>query len=373
MEIIPNPAPSNRLNLPRKGLKKIKSVVISGDQLNLHNLIEVSRFGVSVELSSAEDVLMRLSASQHYIERAVEQGKPIYGVTTGFGGMGHVSICLEELAELQSNLLWFLKAGTGERLPDPDVRAGMLLRANALMRGASGVRLELLERIALFLNAGVTPHVMNLGSIGASGDLVPLANVAGALIGISDDYLVDYQGETMGALAALEQMSLKPLTLAPKEGLALVNGTSMLTAIAAGCLYDSLQITALAFAAHALMLQGLSASNQPFHPYIHDHKPHPGQRFAAARMLELLSGSMLIRDELAGLASHGEGRLIQDRYSIRCFPQFVGPIIDGLAMINRQVEIEMNSATDNPLLDPEADASYHGGNLKCTPLSRQLG
>lgn len=346
----------------QKSLKK-NAVVVQGSGMTIDDLVDVARRGVHAVLSSDESILREVRASQQCVLDAIERGIPMYGITSGFGGMAHVQIAREELEALQTNLPWFLKAGAGDLLPAADVRSTMLLRANALMRGASGIRLELIDRLIIFLNAGVTPQVRCLGSIGASGDLVPLAAIAGAIAGLGDAFLVDFQGETMGARAALYRLGLEPLTLAPKEGLALVNGTSAMSGIAAGCLYDARQLLALTLAAHALALQGLGASLHPFHAFIHDHKPHPGQRFAASRMLALLYGSTLIHDELDLGTKHGGGKMIQDRYSVRCLPQFLGPIIDGLATITGQVELEMNSATDNPLIDAQEGVSYHSGNF----------
>lgn len=336
---------------------------ITGDGLSIQDLIEVGRNGRSVRLCDAPQVLNALEASRATIHAAIGNEHRIYGVNSGFGGMGHVTVPSADTARLQANLLWFLKVGTGDRLPEADVRAAMLLRANSLARGASGVRPELIERLVLFLNAGVTPHVRDLGSIGASGDLVPLAGIAGALIGLDPAFLVDHRGTTMPCTEALERLGLTPLELEPKEGLALVNGTAALTAIAAGCVHDARLVVAVTLAVHALSIQALNASDQPFHPFIHQHKPHPGQLLAAACMRDLLRGSQLLQQP-ASMNSNGEaGRLIQDRYSVRCLPQFLGPVLDGLALIAGQVGTEMNAATDNPLIDGEQGTSHHGGNF----------
>lgn len=336
---------------------------ITGDGLSIRDLVEVGRNGRSVRLSDAPQVVNALEASRATIHAAIGNVHRIYGVNSGFGGMGHVTVPSADMARLQANLLWFLKVGTGGRLPDGDVRAAMLLRANSLTRGASGVRRELIERLVLFLNAGVTPHVRDLGSIGASGDLVPLAGIAGALIGLDPSFLVDHRGTTMPCTEALERLGLAPLELEPKEGLALVNGTAALTAIAAGCVHDAHLVVAVTMAIHALSIQALNASDQPFHPFIHQHKPHPGQLLAAACMRDLLRGSQLL-EQPASINGNGEaGRLIQDRYSVRCLPQFLGPALDGLALIAGQVETEMNAATDNPLIDGEQGTSHQGGNF----------
>ncbi len=338
-------------------------VIVRGQGLTIDEVVRVARYGAKVRLTEEEDVNQRVRASRDYIRRAVEAGEPIYGVTTCFGGMANIAIPKEEAAELQNNLPWSHKTGAGNRLPVADVRASMLLRANALMRGASGIRLEIIQRIVTFLNAGVTPHVHEFGSIGASGDLVPLAYIAGAIIGLDARYKVDFQGEEVDALTALSRLGLSPLRLAAKEGLALMNGTSVMTGIAVNCVHRAQVLLALTMGAHALAMQALRATNQSFHPFIHQHKPHPGQRWAADQMLALLADSRLIRDELDGQHDYRNHDLIQDRYSLRCLPQYMGPIVDGLAQIAQQIEIEANSATDNPLIDWEQQASYHCGNF----------
>jgi phenylalanine ammonia-lyase len=224
--------------------------------------------------------------------------------------------------------------------------------------------MSMVERMATFLNCEATPHVYEFCSIGASGDLSPLSYITASLIGLDDAWKVDYQGRVVGARTLVNELGLGPETLGPKEGLAMVNGTSVMTAIAAGCVHDMQNLLALSFGAHSLLFQGLSATNQSFHPFIHEHKPLPGQMAAAQAMLELLQGSALIADELEGQHEfRGGEQPIQDRYSLRCLPQYMGPIVDGIRQIAGQIEIEMNSATDNPLVDHERGHTYHGGNF----------
>ena len=338
-------------------------VIVRGEGLTIDDVVRVARFGVKARLTEEEQVLARVQASFDYIMQAVDAEKPIYGVTTGFGGMADVLISKEETTELQNNMVWFLKTGAGKRLPNEDVRAGMLLRANSLMQGISGVRLDLIRRIEVFLNAGVTPHVQELGSIGASGDLIPLAAITGALIGSDTCFKVDFNEEEIDALSALEQLGLSQIRLAPKEGLAMTNGTSVMTGIAANCVHDARHLVGLAMGVHALFAQGLGATNQSFHPFIHRHKAHPGQVWSAAQMLALLDGSQLIRDELGSNSPQNNQGLPQDRYSLRCHPQYMGPIIDGLAQIVEQIEVEINSATDNPLIDSDNQRYFNCGNF----------
>jgi len=351
------------LKLPKWQEPNLSNVTVGNRRLSIEEVARVARCGTRVRLNDENDIAERVQASCDYIANAVESGKPIYGVTTGFGGMANTEIAPEEATSLQNNLIWFLKAGAGPKLPTACVRAAMLLRINSHLQGASGIRLELIKRMIAFLNAEVTPHVCELGSIGASGDLVPLAQITGALIGLDESFTVDFKGREMSAIQALEILDLPRINLRPKEGLAMVNGTSVMTGIAANCVRDSQVILALAMGTHALMIQGLSGTNQSFHPFIHKLKPHLGQVWTASKMVELLAGSCLNRDELDGENDYRGHQPIQDRYSLRCLPQYMGPIVDGIAEIAQQIEVEINSVTDNPLIDTENQASYHGGNF----------
>lgn len=338
-------------------------LTVRGDGLTIDDVVRVSRKGGRVRLTDDGDVIARIHASREIIKRAVENGEVIYGVTTAFGGMANIQVQKEAAEALQNNIAWPHKTGVGGRLPESSVRAAMLLRANAMMRGASGVRLELIRRVVDCLNAGFIPHVHEMGSIGASGDLVPLAYILGAVIGLDPCYRVSLNGEEMDCVSALGRIGLPPMKLAPKEGLSVMNGTSVMAGIAAECLHDAQVAMTLALGAHALMFQGMGASNQAFHSFIQDQKPHPGQIWAADRMRDLLNGSRLSQHELNGEHRIRDGEPVQDRYSLRCLPQYMGPLVDGLATIVRQVEVEMNSATDNPLVDPARGVYYYCGNF----------
>ncbi len=334
-----------------------------GHDLTIEDVVRVARFGAPVKLTDDQAVLQRVEAAHDYIVKVARSGKAVYGVTTGFGGMANTMISAEEAADLQENLIWFMKSDAGKLLPTEDVRAAMVIRANTHLLGFSGLRLELIRRLEIFLNAGVTPHVREFGSIGASGDLTPLACITGALIGLDPSFTVDFDGTTMDAISALERLGLPRLKLEPKEGLAMINGTAVMSAVAATCTYDAQKLLALAMGAHALIIQGLMGSNQSFHPFIHDHKPHAGQKWSAAQMLVLLSDSKLIRHELQERSERPSGDLIQDRYSLRCLPQYMGPLVDGIRQIAGQLTVEINSATDNPLIDPDGSQDFHGGNF----------
>ncbi|NER27571.1 MAG: aromatic amino acid lyase [Symploca sp. SIO1C4] len=339
------------------------SVTLGDRHLSINDVISVARYGRQTYLSQNPEIWQRVQASADYISEAVANEEPIYGVTTGFGGMANTVISAEKATELQNNILWFHKAGAGKRLPSEIVRAAMLLRMNSHLHGASGIRWELIERMQIFLNNGVTPYIYELGSIGASGDLTPLTDITGALIGVDPAFKVDFNGEEMSSLEALKRLNLPRLSLRPKEGLAMVNGTSVMTGIAALCVSDAQVLLALAIGAHALLIQGLGGTNQSYHPFLHALKPHKGQTWVAAEMVKLLSGSSLSRDELSGGASHQGNAPIQDRYSLRCLPQYLGPIVDGLKEITEQIEVEINSVTDNPLIDIDRHTNYHGGNF----------
>jgi phenylalanine ammonia-lyase len=337
-------------------------ITIRGEGLTIADIAAVAG-GAKVKLTDDPDVVRRIHESVDYLNRAVESGEQIYGVTTLFGGMADHIVPKDQVAELQASVMGNLKASTGNRLSSADVRASMLLRANSLMHGISALRLEVLQRFETFLNAGATPHVFEVGSIGASGDLVPLAYVAGAILGLGPKYLIDMGGETLDGTTALTRLGLKPIMPGAKEGLALVNGTSVSAGIAANCVYRAEGQLAIAMAAHAMLIQALLGTDQSFHPFVHAHKPHAGQVWTAREMLGLLKGGRMILDESGGNRSHREGHLIQDRYSLRCLPQFFGPIVDGIAQVARQIEVEANSATDNPLIDVPNKTVFHCGNF----------
>ena len=339
------------------------TVILRGRDLTIDDVARVARGGAKVAITADARVADRVRESQEYVTRLVIAGERMYGVTTGFGGKSNTEVSPENACDLQEALLWFLKSGAGGRLSIADVRASMLLRANSLLCGVSGIRMDVIRRFETFLNSGVTPHVRELGSIGASGDLVPLAAIAGAVIGLDNSFKVDVKGKEMGAVDALRAVGLEPERLEPKEGLALVNGSSVMTAIAMNCVFDSRVLFALAMGAHALMFQALRGNTHALHPFIHRHKPHPGQVWAARNMFKLLKGSKWTYGEKRGGFEHSASNLAQDRYSLRCIPQYMGPIVDGLAVIARQVEVEANSATDNPLFDGEGEAYYEGGNF----------
>ncbi|PQA87672.1 HAL/PAL/TAL family ammonia-lyase [Hyphococcus luteus] len=337
-------------------------IKISGDGLSLEQISKVVQ-GERVELADDPAVTARIEASCLRLEEAIKAGEPIYGVSTLYGGMADQSVPPERMSELQHIALWHHKTATGPRLAREDVRAAMLLRANTLAKGYSAVRRELIERYLTFLNNNVSPHTFKRGSIGASGDLVPLSYIGASVVGLGPAFMVDFDGEDIDCISALERLGMKPLKLLPKEGLALNNGTTASTGVAANNLDRACNVTALAFGVQALLFQALLATDHSFHPTIHHVKPHPGQVFVAAEFRTLLKDSKLIRGEAVGNRGHRKGKLIQDRYSMRCLPQYTGPIIDGLANAAKQITTEANTANDNPLIDPDTGEIYHTGNF----------
>lgn len=336
-------------------------IPLEGNYLSLKMLVEIAYGKVDIELTTNSETLNKIQQSHDFIQQAALNQQPIYGVNTPFGGMANQVLTAAETQQLQTNLMYFLKTGTGNYIDDVYVRAGMTILTNALIKGVSGIRKEIIERYIFFLSNKITPQVHELGSIGASGDLVPLASVAGAATILANCYTVKYNDKVYGAEEIAAQFHLPKIALLPKEGLALVNSTAMLTGIAAVNLAHLNNLIALAMHAHALMMQALNASIQPLDAFTHAHKPHPGQIFVASTISDLLSDSKLLRHQ------HNEinpsSNLYQDRYSIRCIPQFLGPVIDGVKSVYNSISIEANSVTDNPLIDIENAQILHGGNF----------
>jgi len=337
-------------------------ITISGEGLTLEQIAAVSN-GAPVRLTDDPEVIRLIKGSVARVREAIEAGEPIYGVSTLYGGMADRIVPIERMVELQHMALWHHKTATGPRLAREDVRAAMLLRANSLAKGFSSVRVELIERYVTFLNRGITPHVFKRGSIGASGDLCPLSYIGASIIGLDPRFLVEFEGEDLSCQEALARVGLEPLELLPKEGLAMNNGTTASTGVAANNMARAQNVATLAFATHALIFQALLATDHSFDPVIHQVKPHPGQVFVADQFRELLKGGALVRTKAAVDEEHKGGDLIQDRYSFRCLPQYTGPIMDALATATRQIVTEANTANDNPLINPETGEVYHTGNF----------
>jgi histidine ammonia-lyase len=329
-------------------------LVLDGASLSLRDVIAVAREGRLFALAPAAREAM--TATRSVVERVVASGVPTYGVNTGFGKLSEISIADAEWAALQRNLVRSHAAGVGTPLPDDVVRAMLLLRANVLAKGTSGARPLLVDALAALLDHDILPVVPSQGSVGASGDLAPLAALALPLIG---EGRVRWRGSEMRATDALAGAGLSPLTLEAKEGLALINGTQAHTAIAALALHDAAVLLETAHVAGAMSLEGLLGTPVPFDERIQQLRGQPGQIAVAATMRALLAGSA-IRD------SHvlGDPR-VQDAYALRCIPQVHGPVADAVAFSRGIVERELNAATDNPLVFADgtmlSGGNFHGG------------
>jgi histidine ammonia-lyase len=319
----------------------MKEILIDFDGMTLDDLAAIARGGAGVRLTAESKA--RISDSRALVEKWLQEGRIIYGVTTGFGALSDVIIPLEETRLLQKNILMSHAAGVGNVLDDEAVRAVMALRIKDLARGHSAVRLETVQRLADLLNEGVLPVIPEKGSVGASGDLAPLAHLALVLIGLGEAF---YEGQRIPGAEALRRCGMEPLQLEAAEGLALVNGTQVTTAIGGLALYDALRLSGTADIAAAMSLEVLMGSRTEFDPRIHQVRPHPGQAAAADNMRRIIQNSEII-------SSHKDCRRIQDAYTLRCSPQVHGASKDAMAYVRNVFETEMNASTNNPLIFSE--------------------
>ena len=330
--------------------------------MSLEEIEAVSREGCRVALDAA--ARKRVVVSRSSIERILAEGETVYGVNTGFGKLSDVRIPAERLAELQANLVRSHAGGVGEPLSEAESRAIVLLRANVLAKGYSGVRPELLELLIALLNESVHPVIPEKGSVGASGDLAPLAHLALVVIGEGEAI---YRGERMAGAEAMRRAGLTPIALTAKEGLALLNGTQAMTAVGALATVRAQRVAQLSDLSGAMSLEALMGTPAGFDPRVHHARPHAGQVAAAAHLMQLLEGSE-IRE------SHRKhDTRVQDAYCLRCMPQVHGAVRGVLDHIAGILEIEAGSATDNPLIFPgeggEGDAVISGGNFHGAPLA----
>ena len=343
------------------------SVSLDGLSLTLDSVVAVARGFARVVI--APDAAKRATASRALVERALAEGRTIYGVNTGFGKLANVRIPEHQLRDLQRNLVRSHAAGVGDPLPEDVVRAAMLLRANVLLRETSGVRPSIAEGLVALLNAGIHPVVPEQGSVGACGDLAPLSHIALALLGDGDvDVRHPVRGRTapvrQRAAAALQEAGIAPLQFEAKEGISFVNGTQAQTAILTLLVYDARRLWRAGHAAAAMSLEALRGTPDPFDERIHRARPHPGQLASAALLRELLADSE-IRE------SHRENDpRVQDAYSLRCTPQVLGPVYDAIEFAAGTAEIELNASTDNPLVFPDGIVS--GGNFHGQPVALAL-
>jgi histidine ammonia-lyase len=332
-------------------------VVLTGADLSIADVEAVARHGSRASLDA--HARERMQEARDVIERLVRAGEVVYGVTTGFGDLATTFIPPSDAARLQENLLASHAAGVGRPFPREVVRAMLLLRANTLALGHSGCRPVLVDRICDLLEHGIHPLVPEQGSVGASGDLAPLAHLALPLIGRGQ---VELNGQVVPALLALKECGLEPLTLEAKEGLALLNGTQLMSALGALLLADADRLARTASVAAAMSVEALLGTEVAYAAPYQLARPHPGQVAVAAELRHLLRGSGI------QTSHHGSAHKVQDPYSLRCVPQVHGAVRDALDHLRRVLDIELNSATDNPLVFPEGgsvptDALATGGGL----------
>ena len=323
-------------------------------KLKLEDVIKVARYREEVKIGNEE--LKKVERARNAIEKILKEEKPIYGVNTGFGELAKVKIENSEIKKLQYNLIRSHSCGVGEPLSEEIVRAMMLLRLNSLLQGYSGVRSETIKKIAEALNKGFYPFVPAQGSVGASGDLVPLAHIALALIGEGEAF---YDGKLIPAKDAMEKIGMEPLELEAKEGIALINGTQYMAAILSIGLYDAINLIKNAMIAGVMSLEGLRGTDKAFHEGVGKARPYAGQIKAAEILRRLSGGSEIIK-------KYGKER-VQDAYTLRCMPQVFGAMIDYASFIKNVLETEINSATDNPLVFENEVISC--GNFHGEPLA----
>jgi histidine ammonia-lyase len=334
--------------------------VAVGDHLSLEDVLAVAR-GEPVELSPKARA--RMEASRAVVVRKVEAGETVYGVTTGLGSLANVRLEPDQVRRLQHDLLRSHAVGVGPPLHEWEVRTMLLLRAHVLSLGYSGVRPEIVERLLDFLNLEILPVVPEQGSLGASGDLAPLAHLAIPLIGEGE---VSYRGDLIPAREALASAGLGPISLEPKEGLALINGTQGMVAVGLMAGARARALAKVADIAAAMTIEAILATDRPFDERLQRLRPHAGQATSAANLRRLLDGSEIV-------ASHADSaHLVQDAYSLRCAPQVHGAFRDSLDRALAVLDVEVGSVTDNPIVLPDDDEVVSGGNFHGQPVAQAL-
>ncbi|MCI6702642.1 MAG: histidine ammonia-lyase [Prevotella sp.] len=329
---------------------------ISAEHLSIDRVKEIVYNGYKIELS--DDARQRIVCCREYLDRKIKESDvPIYGVTTGFGSLCKISIDEDQLAQLQINLMMSHACGVGNRVRNDIVKMMVLLKIQSLSYGFSGIKLDTVERLVDFFNNDVYPVVYQQGSVGASGDLVPLAHLCLPLVGMGH---VEYQGEVMTGEELNKRMGWEPIRLGSKEGLALLNGTQNMSAHAVWSLINAKRLIEWADVIGAMSLEAYDGRKDPFTPAVHIVRPHKGQLATANRINELLEGSELIKQPKVN---------VQDPYSFRCMPQVHGTVKDSTAYVESVIDTEINSATDNPTVCPDEDLIISAGNFHGEPIA----
>ncbi|MDX6611810.1 MAG: histidine ammonia-lyase [Blastocatellia bacterium] len=334
---------------------------LDGQRLSLELIARVASGNEQITLSSA--ARERVAQSRAVVEKILAEGRIVYGVNTGFGRLSDVHVPPSDLRQLQLNLVRSTACGVGAPLSEAEARAMVLLRANVLARGFSGARPEVVDTLVAMLEHGVTPVIPEKGSVGASGDLAPLAHLALVVIGEGEAF---YRGERMSGAAAMQRAGIQPIQLEAKEGLALLNGTQAMSAVGGLALHRANRLAQLADIAGAMTLEALRGTPVPFDERLHDVRPHTGQIEAAAHLRELLRGSQIRESHIR------DDPRVQDAYSLRCMPQVHGAVRDALSHAQRVVETETGSVTDNPIVFAETDEVLSGGNFHGAPIAMVL-
>ncbi len=330
---------------------------LDGNSLTIDQVVKASRGFERIEVTAA--ALDRVKKGRQSIERILKSGKIVYGLNTGFGKLADVKIRSSQLDELQLNLVRSHSVGTGPSLAEDETRALMIVRLNSLLRGNSGVRPTVIQQILNFLNHRIYPHIPRYGSLGASGDLAPSAHLALSMVGEGH---VIVNGRRVRTQSVLRKERIFPIILKAKEGLAIINGTQMMTGLGCLLIYDSLSLLFNLDVASAVSLEALGGTSTSFESRIHDLRPLHGQAHVASRILKLVRDSSLI----------GSGKRVQDPYSLRCIPQVHGAFHDAIQYSRRVIEIELNSVTDNPIIFPETDDVVSAGNFHGQPIALAL-
>ncbi len=338
----------------------MKAISLGFDGMSLDQLVAIARRGINVKLSDGSRE--RLRRTRQLVDNWVENERTIYGITTGFGALSDVVISKKDTRQLQDNILMSHAAGVGDPLDESTVRGIMALRIKDLVRGHSGIRLETVEHLAALLNWGVCPVIPEKGSVGASGDLAPLAHLALVLVGLGEAF---YKGQRMSGRQVLSKCGLSPIQLEAGEGLALVNGTQVMTAIGGLAVYDAANLSKMTDIAAAMSLEVLMGSRTEFNRRIHEIRPHPGQAVAADNMERMVRNSEII-------TSHKDCSRIQDAYTLRCSPQVHGATKDAINYCRNVIETEMNSSTNNPIIYAEGRDFLLGGNFHGQPVALAL-
>ncbi|WP_346937058.1 histidine ammonia-lyase [Clostridium sp.] len=333
----------------------MNKVIINGNDLRLEDIVNVARNNYQVDIS--EEAIKRVEKSRGIVDKIVEEDRVVYGITTGFGKFSDVSISGEDCKTLQRNLIISHACGFGDSLDTDIVRTIILLRANALSKGYSGIRLSTLQTLVAMLNKGVHPIIPEKGSLGASGDLAPLSHMVLPMIGEGE---AEYQGKIISGREAMNKAGIEVVQLIAKEGLALINGTQVMTAVGALALWDGINLIKSGDIAAALTVEALRGIRDAFDLRTHNIRPHEGQIETAKNILALVDGSSLV-------TSQGEIR-VQDAYTLRCIPQIHGASKDALNYAKHKVEIEINSVTDNPIVTEEGHV-ISGGNFHGQPMA----